>query len=37
MMAPLAKADCLVVREAFAPAAQGRGAVALILKLTRPF
>ena len=36
MMAALAKADCLVVREAFAPAAKA-GARCVILRLTRPF
>jgi molybdopterin molybdotransferase len=36
MMAALAKADCLVVREAFAPAAPA-GSRCLILRLTRPF
>ena len=36
MMAALAKADCLVVREAFAPAAKA-GDRCVILRLTRPF
>jgi len=36
MMAALAKADCLVVREAFAPAAPA-GSPCVILRLTRPF
>jgi len=36
MMAALAKADCLVVREAFAPAAKA-GSRCVILRLTRPF
>jgi molybdopterin molybdotransferase len=36
MMAALAKADCLVVREAFAPAAAA-GSRCSILRLTRPF
>ena len=36
MMAALAKADCLVVREAFAPAAKA-GDRCSILRLTRPF
>jgi molybdopterin molybdotransferase len=36
MMAALAKADCLVVREAFAPAAKA-GDRCAILRLTRPF
>lgn len=36
MMAALAKADCLVVREAFEPAAKA-GDRCLILRLTRPF
>jgi molybdopterin molybdotransferase len=36
MMAALAKADCLVIREAFAPAASAGSRVA-ILRLTRPF
>jgi len=36
MMAALAKADCLVVREAFAPAAKA-GSRCAILRLTRPF
>jgi molybdopterin molybdotransferase len=36
MIAALAKADCLVVREAFAPAASA-GSHCAILRLTRPF
>jgi molybdopterin molybdotransferase len=36
MMAALAKAHCLVVREAFAPAAKA-GSRCVILRLTRPF
>ena len=36
MMAALAKADCLVVREAFEPAAKA-GSRCVILRLTRPF
>ena len=36
MIAALAKADCLVVREAFAPAAKA-GSRCVILRLTRPF
>jgi molybdopterin molybdotransferase len=36
MMAALAKADCLVVREPFAPAAKA-GSRCDILRLTRPF
>jgi len=36
MMAALAKADCLVVREPFAPAAKAGGRCS-ILRLTRPF
>jgi molybdopterin molybdotransferase len=36
MMAALAKADCLVIREAFAPAAKA-GDHCSILRLTRPF
>ncbi|MEA3025973.1 MAG: molybdopterin molybdotransferase [Alphaproteobacteria bacterium] len=36
MMAALAKADCLVIREAFAPAASA-GSRCAILRLTRPF
>jgi molybdopterin molybdotransferase len=36
MMAALAKADCLVVREPFAPAAAA-GSRCVILRLTRPF
>jgi molybdopterin molybdotransferase len=36
MMAALAKADCLVVREPFAPAASAGSRIA-ILRLTRPF
>jgi molybdopterin molybdotransferase len=36
MMAALAKADCLVIREAFAPAAPA-GSRCTILRLTRPF
>jgi molybdopterin molybdotransferase len=36
MMAALAKADCLVIREPFAPAAQA-GSRCAILRLTRPF
>ena len=36
MMAALAKADCLVVREPFAPAAKA-GDRCVILRLTRPF
>jgi molybdopterin molybdotransferase len=36
MMAALAKADCLVIREAFAPAASA-GSHCAILRLTRPF
>ena len=36
MMAALAKADCLVIREAFAPAATA-GIRCAILRLTRPF
>ena len=36
MMAALAKADCLVIREPFAPAAAA-GSRCAILKLTRPF
>ena len=36
MMAALAKADCLVVREPFAPAAKA-GSRCAILRLTRPF
>jgi molybdopterin molybdotransferase len=36
MMAALAKADCLVVREPFAPAAAA-GSHCVILRLTRPF
>src|SRR5204862_6721027 len=36
MMAALAKADCLMVREAFAPAAKA-GSRCVILRLTRPF
>ena len=36
MMAALAKADCLVVREPFAPAATA-GSRCAILRLTRPF
>jgi molybdopterin molybdotransferase len=36
MMAALAKADCLVIREAFAPAVSA-GSRCVILRLTRPF
>ena len=36
MMAALAKADCLVVREPFEPAAKA-GDRCVILRLTRPF
>ena len=36
MMAALAKADCLVIREPFAPAASA-GSRCVILRLTRPF
>jgi molybdopterin molybdotransferase len=36
MMAALAKADCLVIREPHAPAARARSEVAII-RLTRPF
>ena len=36
MLAPLAKADCLVIREPFAPAAKA-GSRCAILRLTRPF
>jgi molybdopterin molybdotransferase len=36
MMAALAKADCLVIREPFAPAAPA-GSRCSILRLTRPF
>src|SRR3954451_21396188 len=36
MMAALAKADCLVIREPFAPAAKA-GSRCVILRLTRPF
>jgi len=36
MMAALAKADCLVIREPYAPAADAGSRVSIV-RLTRPF